>query len=151
MSLTSILGAEAADAYAQRSPWMNMLQSGIGFSTNPQDAPMGPMPGGPSVVPVMPAGGTGPGTRQVMNFTVTGDPAAGGPGGGGVFFSAGAAAPIDAARVITFDSIGVAPENRSGPASGMATPAPGTAPVQAPPQALPPTNTPGQVAPAPRG
>ena len=33
--LTATLGAEAADAYAQRSQWMSMLQGGIGYSTTP--------------------------------------------------------------------------------------------------------------------
>ena len=69
--LTSALGAEAADAYAQRSPWMSMLQSGIGFSTTPSANSPGALSlsgsGGPSVYPVMPAGVGANGARQMVN------------------------------------------------------------------------------------
>ncbi len=91
--LSSTLGAEAADAYAQRSPWMSMLQSGIGFSTTPSANSPGMLaPGngaGPSIYPVMPSGAGVPnGTRQVINFvntTTTGS----GPGAGGLFIGGG--------------------------------------------------------------
>ena len=89
--LTATLGAEAADAYAQRSPWVSMLQNGIGYSTNAKDSPNAALSlsgiGGatPSVFPVMPAGVAGSGTRQVVNMIST----SGGPGasGGQMFFA----------------------------------------------------------------
>ncbi len=68
-----LLGAEAADAYAQRSPWINMLQGGLAFATTPRPGAGGVMIAGganQSVFPVTPpvaAGGTA--TRQVMFAT----------------------------------------------------------------------------------
>lgn len=56
--LTGTLGAEAAEAYAQHSPWLSMLQTGIAFTTSPTANT--PMLGGPaSVHPVPPPGGPG--------------------------------------------------------------------------------------------
>lgn len=66
--LVRTLGAEAADAYAQRSPWVNMLQSGMAFATSPQ--PNSPTFGGmgQSVYPVIPTGGPGAvGGRVVLS------------------------------------------------------------------------------------
>ena len=67
--LTRTLGSEAADAYAQRSPWMNMLQNGVAYSTTPQDSTPGSLfpGGGQSVYPVMPAGAAvGAGQRSFV-------------------------------------------------------------------------------------
>ena len=89
--LAGKLGAEAADAYAQRSPWVSMLQSGIGFSTNPKDATGGTLSlggsGGPNVYPVMPAGMAAGGVRQIVNMVNTSSGP--GPGGGGQLFFSG--------------------------------------------------------------
>jgi hypothetical protein len=84
--LTRALGAEAADAYAQRSPWMNMLQGGVAYSTTPQeDGPGSLLPGGQSVHPVMPAGVVPAGAQRQVMFQaaplvggVVGDPVAAG-------------------------------------------------------------------------
>lgn len=66
--LARTLGAEAADAYAQRSPWMSMLQSGMAYSTTPQEGAHGPgFPGGQSVYPVLPAGGATAQRQMVVN------------------------------------------------------------------------------------
>ncbi len=91
--LTATLGAEAADAYAQRSQWMSMLQSGIGYSTTPVPNSPGGLTltggAGPSVYPVMPAGVGGPGGgRQVVNI-VNGSTTTTNAPGGAVFFSPG--------------------------------------------------------------
>ena len=70
--LTKTLGAEAADAYAQRSPWVSMLQNGMAYSTTPQDSTPGSLLPGPSqsVYPVLPAGAIPAGARQfVVNAT----------------------------------------------------------------------------------
>jgi hypothetical protein len=73
--LMGTLGAEAAEAYAQRSGWVNMLQGGMGFSTNPKDAPGGGLAlgggFGPSVFPVMPAGMGGANIRQAVSFSTS--------------------------------------------------------------------------------
>lgn len=89
--LTGTLGAEAADAYAQRSQWVNMLQSGIGYSTTPTANGPGALAlaggPGPSIYPVMPAGvGSQGGVRQVVNFA-TGTTTTTAAPGGAVFFS----------------------------------------------------------------
>jgi hypothetical protein len=65
-----LLGSEAADVYAQRSPWISMLQGGIAFSTTPRTDPGSAVlhgTGTQSVFPVtppVPAGAAG--TRQVV-------------------------------------------------------------------------------------
>lgn len=54
--LVQALGSEAADAYAQRSPWISMLQGGLAYSTSPRpNAPAGMFGGNPGVYPVPPA------------------------------------------------------------------------------------------------
>lgn len=107
--LAGMLGQEAADAYAQRSPWLNMLQGGIGFSTNPSEGPMGLLPGGPAVVPVMPAGAGAPGApggRAVMNFAITNDAApVTAPASGAVFFSAGAIGSVEGGPAVQMNTI----------------------------------------------
>lgn len=69
--VTRNLGAEAADAYSQRSPWLSMLQGGMAYSTTPPDGSGGAiMPGaGQSVYPVMPAGTNLAGGQRQMIFT----------------------------------------------------------------------------------
>lgn len=68
--LTRVLGGEAADAYAQSSSWMNMLQNGTAYSTTPPPGMPGSLSfGGPgqSVYPVLPAGvNTAGAVRQVF-------------------------------------------------------------------------------------
>lgn len=65
--LATTLGSEGAEAYAQRSPWISMLQGGTAFSTTPP-AGLSSLPAGMgSVYPVMPAGAPGSATtRQVI-------------------------------------------------------------------------------------
>ena len=98
--LSRTLGAEAADAYAQSSHWMNMLQSGMAYSTTPPpNAPAMFMGGAQSVYPVLPAGANAPGAARQVIFNAAspvGGPAgdafiAGGSDGGNV-------------RVMTFSS-----------------------------------------------
>ncbi len=67
--VTRSLGAEAGTAYAQSSPWLNLLSGGTAYSTQPQSNAMGGALsfGQQSVYPVMPAGITASsGTRQVI-------------------------------------------------------------------------------------
>jgi hypothetical protein len=74
--LTRTLGAEGADAYAQRSPWMSMLQNGMAYSTTPPDAHGSMVPGMmQSVYPVMPPGAVQGAARQ---FVMTADAPIGG-------------------------------------------------------------------------
>ena len=90
--LTNALGAEAADAYAQRSQWVSMLQGGIGFSTTPSANSPGALAfgtgNGPSVFPVTPAGAA-VGTRQIVNISSSSTGSSG--SGGAVIMSAGGA------------------------------------------------------------
>ncbi len=122
--LTEILGREAADAYAQRSTWANMLQGGIAYSTNPKDAPGGALTfgGGQSVFPLMPSGANAAGgQRQVVNI-MGGSRDTNTPGqGGAVFF-----APSDAVRHDVPQSISVITTERPNPNAGS-PPAPATA------------------------
>lgn len=76
--ITRTLGSEAADAYAQRSPWMSMLQNGMAYSTKPQDSTPGSFfPGATqSVYPVIPAGTTAAGGQRQFVFNA-GTPADG--------------------------------------------------------------------------
>ncbi|HWA27676.1 MAG TPA: hypothetical protein VG734_18615 [Lacunisphaera sp.] len=60
--LASSLGAEGAEAYAQRANWLNMLRSGTAFSTNPKDVPAGRTSMGTTVYPVPPPRNSAPGT-----------------------------------------------------------------------------------------
>lgn len=89
--LTSTLGAEAADAFAQRANWVGMLQNGLAFSTSPSPGTSNSFSLAgitPSVYPVMPtstnSGGPGS-TRQVVNITSSTSDSSGSPGGA-VFF-----------------------------------------------------------------
>jgi hypothetical protein len=136
--LAQALGSEAADAYMQRSPWMNMLQNGMAYSTTPPaDGPPSLPGGGQSVFPVMPAGAASAGAqRQVIINTAQRD----GPinndtviGGSGVVFM-----PFTAARPGDSAVTSVSGETIR---QRVVTPAPGTT---VPP---PPVNPAG---PAPR-
>jgi hypothetical protein len=67
--LARTLGAEAAGAYAQASPWVNHLSNGLAYSTQPPANALGALSlgGPPSVYPVMPAGASvGTAQRQVV-------------------------------------------------------------------------------------
>jgi hypothetical protein len=120
--LVRTLGGEAADAYAQRSPWINMLQSGMAYSNTPQEG--GPPLFGPSlsVFPVMPAGATpAAGPRQFVIATPGTDLPPPGPdafiGGGNV-------------RVMSFSAMGTsettAPTGANAASGAVAAPAAGT-------------------------
>lgn len=89
--LASTLGTEAADAYAQRSQWVNMLQGGMGFSTNPNDAPAGAMSFGggfgSGVVAVTPAGVGN--VRQAVSFSSSTSGPSPSAGGGPMIISTG--------------------------------------------------------------
>src|SRR6185503_6527771 len=71
--LARVLGDEAAEAYAQRSPWLSMLQNGMAYSTvPPEDSPGSFFPaGGQSVYPVMPAGAMPAGAQRQFVFNAT--------------------------------------------------------------------------------
>ena len=67
--LQQALGTEAADAYAQRSPWVGMLTNGMAYATTPPAGSPSAMlagAGNQSVFPVMPAGATTGATRQMI-------------------------------------------------------------------------------------
>jgi hypothetical protein len=66
--INQALGAEAADAYAQRSQWVNLLQGGIAYATTPQaGSPASLGSTNQSVFPVLPGGSGGNGVaRQVV-------------------------------------------------------------------------------------
>jgi hypothetical protein len=87
--LARTLGGEAADAYAQRSPWMNMLQNGMAYSTTPPDGTPGSFFAGPvqSVYPVLPAGVTPPGAQR--QFVINATPPTDAVPGSGAFVSGG--------------------------------------------------------------
>jgi hypothetical protein len=139
--LASTLGAEAADAYAQRSPWVSMLQSGIGFTTTPTANSPGALSlgGGPtqSVFPVMPAGANN-GTRQVVNV-ISSDRAPGAEGGT-MFFSGGSPGQTTNTQVISVSSATLTEGHGPGDTSAapmmkviMAPPAETAAPATATP------------------
>lgn len=102
--ITQALGQEAADAYAQRSAWVGMLQNGMAYGT-PQTGSGGANPvanAGSSVYPVPPGGSNG-NVRQ--SFTVTA------PIGGGDFAGVsdgtllgGGGTVVEGGRVMTFSS-----------------------------------------------
>ncbi len=103
--LTRALGAEAADAYAQRSPWVGMLQGGIAYSTTPPAGATNLMTIGQSVYPVMPAGSRD--SPAVSRVVVTGGQTVDtGPGGGDLFFTHGTGAPAvrENVQVMTFST-----------------------------------------------
>ncbi len=123
--LVRTLGSEAADAYGQRSPWMNYLQNGTAFSTSPTpNSPAALSLGGtvPSVYPVLPAGTPAGAVRQVMNVTNTvGGPAGGGgPGGSTFMIGAPGGGPTENVQVMSFTAV----EHVGGPAAPPAAAAP---------------------------
>lgn len=134
--LARTLGAEAAEAYGQRSPWVSLLQGGIAFSTNPKDSPAGALggPGGQSVFPVMPAGAGGaPGaTRQTVNI-VSGGGAGGPTDGGAFFFNASPPQQRDNTQVISVVTGSPAPGDGQPPTTPPRTPPPGS-PAPPPPR-----------------
>lgn len=68
--LTQTLGAEATEAYAQRSAWLSMLQNGMAYTTTPPaDAPGLALGMGPSVHPLPPAG-TNAASPTRQTFTI---------------------------------------------------------------------------------
>ena len=130
--LTRSLGAEAADAYAQRSPWVNMLQNGMAYSTTPQEnIPGAFLPGTQSVYPVMPAGTVPAGAQRqfVVNATppIDGHPPADAFIGGGnvqvMTFSSSATTDTGPAP-----AAGAAVRRERVPPDPAAQPAPGPAP-----------------------
>ena len=133
------LGAEAAEAYAQRSPWVGMLQNGLAYSTSPQSSSPGMLLSGAlsqSVFPVLPAGGTASGAaRQVIyagSSTTTDLPA-----GHGDIFTAGPAGGVrENVQVMTFST--TTTETTS---AGSGSPAPRTL-IVAPPSTTPAPGTP---------
>ncbi len=136
--LTRSLGAEAAEAYAQRSPWINMLQSGMAYSTTPPEGSPGSFfPGaGPSVFPVMAAGANPAGGQR--QFVINGAPMEG-VAGSETFVSGGNV------QVLSFSSSGPAD-----PAAGVTTSGPVRKMITTPDQPVPaPTPPPQTAAPAP--
>jgi hypothetical protein len=136
------LGAEAAEAYAQRSPWVGMLQNGMAYATSPQPGSPGAMlagAGNQSVFPVMPVGATASGAaRQVIysgTSTTTDLPA----GHGDVFIAGPAGGVRENVQVMTFST--TSSETTPAPASGTAptqrtiivTPLPAATPPATPP------------------
>jgi hypothetical protein len=139
--LAQTLGAEAGEAYAQRAPWVSMLQSGMAYSTNPNDAPAGAASlGNQSVFPVIPAGvnvgGAAP-VRQMVNIVSSDGPAVAAPSGGALFFAPEAGArQVDATQVFSVVSSG--PVTRSSTSSPpAATNTSGTTPPAATAPATP--------------
>jgi hypothetical protein len=137
--LARTLGGEAAEAYAQRSPWMSMLQNGMAFSTIPQEGAPGSLFPGPaqSVYPVIPAGmGAGGGQRQ---FVINAAPPLDGPPNEDVFVGG---------RNVQVMSFSATTSEATAPAAGTvarnpAVPVSGT--IVSPPAAP----TPGSAAPRP--
>lgn len=137
--LTRALGAEAAEAYAQRSPWMSMLQGGMAYSTTPQPGSPGTLfSSGQSVHPVMPAGATpasGNAVRQTVVSAVPGtfdmvhtgnvEAIAGAPGNVQVMtFSTSSTTPADPTTGTPVRRVMVGSDTTTTPAPGT-TPPPG--------------------------
>jgi len=104
--LTAALGAEAGEAYAQRSPWVSMLNSGMAYSTTPTaTTPTAGAGTGQAIYPVLPAGVTaGAGnTRVMVNASTTEAPVI----HGGELTLGGNAVVRDNVQVMTFTSSAV--------------------------------------------
>jgi hypothetical protein len=132
------LGAEAAEAYAQRSAWLQFLQGGIAFSTTPPPgSPAAALAGAGnlSVFPIPPAGAPAAGATRQMISTVTTDV----PAGHGEFlFGTPEGGVREAARVMTF-SIATSDTATSATApSGDAAGAPAQRTMVVQPQPAPP-------------
>lgn len=132
------LGAEAAEAYAQRSAWVGLLQNGLAYSTTPQpNSPPALLAGGQSVFPVMPAGVASAGAMR-QTVVSTAHPAAESPGlQGDLLFGAPGGAPRENVRIMTVTT--TTTESPAGPAREPASttrpnivPPPGSAPPPPP-------------------
>lgn len=133
--LTRALGAEASEAYAQRSPWMSMLQNGMAYATTPPDGtPTSLFPGSSqSVYPVMPPGAAAAGQRQfVINASPPLDGTAGGEG-----------TRTSNVQVMSFSN-STSPDTTAAPAAGGARQV-----IIGPNQGAAPTPPPGTPAPRP--
>ena len=124
--LTRTLGAEGAEAYAQRSQWVNMLQGGVAYSTTPPPgAPTSLIPGSRSVYPVMPPGAAAGGTASQVVIAS--------PSTDGVVF--GEAATGGDVRVMTFSAGRIDGPAGAAPGAvirrGIVTPAPSNTPPAA--------------------
>jgi hypothetical protein len=127
--LTRTLGTEAAEAYAQRSPWVSMLQSGMAYSSTPPDgAPGSFMPGGPSVYPVMPAGAMPAGAQRQFVFNATAPDHGGAVVQDAAFVSAGNVQVVSFGSSVSSDPTNAAPVDGS-----VGRRAPGGAPQATPP------------------
>ncbi|MCX6953221.1 MAG: hypothetical protein NTV51_13800 [Verrucomicrobia bacterium] len=132
--LATTLGAEVADAYSPRASWLNMLQSGIAFSTTPTAS----SPGGlslsgatQSVYPVMPAGTTAAGgPRQVVNFVSSTTDSTNAPVGGALFSGGSSGEPTNR----TMQVISVGSTTTAGPNHHDATTTTTVAPAATPPK-----------------
>ena len=115
------LGTEAAEAYAQRSPWMGMLQNGLAYSTTPRPGSPGALlPGASSqsVYPIMPTGTGSGGQRQVImsgTATTSDVPAAHGE----LFLGGPATGTRENIQVMTFSS--TTTDGTPAPADGTGT------------------------------
>ncbi|HEY1107468.1 MAG TPA: hypothetical protein VGE76_02510 [Opitutaceae bacterium] len=130
--ITQALGQEAGDAYAQRSGWVSMLQSGMAYGTQ-QTGNGGASPLGSGSVYVVPPAGANTNTNMRQTVTVAA------PVGGGDFIGVsdgvllGGGGVVEGARVMTFTS---SETSGTAPAAGTTTrviSAPKTDPVATPP------------------
>lgn len=131
--LTQTLGQEAGDAYAQRSGWVSMLQSGMAYGTQQTGSGgASPLAATGAVYPVPPAGAN---ANTNMRQTVT----VAAPVGGADFIGVsdgvllGGSGVVEGARVMTFTS---SETGSTAPAAGTTTrviTAPKTDPVATPP------------------
>lgn len=128
--INQALGTEAADAYAQRSQWVSLLQGGIAYSTTPQaGSPASLGSTNQSVYPVLPSGSGAPGaTRQVI---ISGNPGALADGTAHRE-AVGSGAPVirENVQIMTFSTSGA--ETAAGAVPGQRTI------IVAPPPANPP-------------
>lgn len=125
------LGSEAADAYGQRSPWINFLQNGMAYSTTPDATNGGLSFGNQSVYPVPPAGGFGPprAMRAATAFSAGAVTAVAAPG---IVFS-GSTVPMENIQITSFavDDVVATPTAPPDPTSAKTLPAtPAPAPKQ---------------------
>lgn len=129
------LGTEAAEAYAQRSAWLGMLQNGIAYSTSPLPGSPGAMlAGSQSVFPVLPAGGTTTGTARQVIYSGTATTSDSPGGHGDLLLAAPAGGVRENVQVMTFTTT----SSETAPAAaGGATTTQRTI-IVAPPPANPP-------------
>ncbi len=115
--LARTLGSEAADAYAQNSQWVNMLQNGMAYATTPPPNTPGSIGvgGNQSIYPVMPAG-VNAGNAQRTVF-VSGTPVA---DGGTLTLGSDRAGQNSNVQVMTFSTTATDAAH-GGPVPGTAT------------------------------